>query len=156
MKNTNISDNVRKLRKDNGLSLLEFANRINEYLGEDLYSKDAIFRMEKGGAKIPAEFIFQLSEAFNVTIERLYYGEREFTMDELENNPEHGITSDSYKYFIAYAKNSIADIDKPITKEMLTKFEQAVEDMEKVLKNNIELRAKVDYCTFFMKSYLKQ
>lgn len=156
MKNTNVSDNIRKLRKSNGLSLLEFANKINEYLGEDLYSKDAIFRMEKGGAKISAEFILQVSEAFNVPIERLYYGEREFTMEELTNNPEHGITSDGYKYFIAYAKNLIADIDKPITKEMLMKFEQAIEDMEKVLKNNIELRAKVDYCTFFIKSCIKQ
>lgn len=150
----NIGQNIRELRNDNNLSLQDFANQINEHFGEELYSKDAIYRLEKG-AKIPAEFILHVSEAYHVSIERLYFGKKEYTIDELERNPKHGVTSDSYKYFLTYAKNLISDSDKPINKEMLAKFEEAVADIEKLLKNNIELRAKLDYCTFFMKTYLK-
>lgn len=156
MKNTNIGDNIRELRKERSLSLQDFASEMNASLGESQYSRDVIYRMEKGMSKVPAEFILQVSKIFDVSLERLYYGGKAYTIEELENNPPHGVSSENYKHFLAYVKNLASQADGlPINSEMLSKFEQAVQDMDKVLTNNVEIRAKLDFCTHFMKDHLK-
>ena len=148
----NLGERIREFRKSLGLSVEEFVNKTNQRLGEKRYSKEQLYKLETTYAKVSANFMLDVSEAFGVSLDELYKGKKVYTLEELKNHPDHGVRAEEYKHFLTYAKSIVGQEADPSINELLAKLEKSVEDMEKLSSDIVSLRAKLEYATEIINS----
>ena len=144
-KKATINKNIREFRKEKQFSLQEFADYLNTYLGEVVYSKDAIYRIDADKAKVSAEFVWIVSQAFDVPLARLYQTIPEATMDDLKDEPPLLVTTSvaSYKSFIQHVKGMAGEED-PLLLALYHQFEAVADDLEQAEKQNERYRGKLE------------
>jgi len=148
---------ISDFRKNRKLSLQDFTDQINAYLGEDVYSKDAIYRMDSKGAKVSADFMMHVANTFDVPIEILYAGKAVIEPQDIKNPPpiHTGGSIEHYRQFITHAKGLVGDNPSPIMTEVLAKFSQALDDCHKVNRQNDYMRGMVDAAQRFVRDALE-
>jgi len=130
----------------------DFAKHINDYLGEMVYSKDAMYRMDSKGAKVTAEFMLHVSQAFDMPINDLYEGKTAISQEDLNEPPPLGMTDSiqGYKSYLAHAKGMAGDKPNPVETGLMEKSQQMIADMEAILKQNERMRGMVEMARLFV------
>lgn len=76
---TEMKDRIRKIRKENHLSQVEFAKKLN-------VSQSVISLIESGNASVSIEIVKRLSAQFDLSCDWLIYGQEKYTRLSVQNN----------------------------------------------------------------------
>ena len=158
MKNATYNDIIKAFRDDIDLSLQEFARHLNDYLGENIYSRDAIYRMDSQGAKVSAEFMMHVSQAFDVPIDILMMGKAVIAPEDMAEPPAlktRGAVH-SYRQYVAHVKGIAQNTPSPLLDEVLAKLETVLNDHEDILRENDRMRGMVEAARRFVEDAEKR
>lgn len=114
--NNNLSDNIKKIRKDNNLSQEQLAEALN-------VSRQAISKWESGSAYPEMEKLIQLSEKFNINIDDLLHRDIREIKGEEKSKKDLNKFIDSFLNYITDAVNLFSNMN--FKSKIKCLFEQA-------------------------------
>jgi len=142
----NLGEKIREFRRSLNLTVEEFIDRINEHLGENVYAKEQIYKIETSYSKASANLMLDISQTFDVSLDSLYTGKEVYSKEKVDYGPELGVDIEQYTSFLYYIKHVLQSKGTPdhLANELLAKYEHAVADMAKLIEHASFIKGKLE------------